>query len=48
MRVGLVSIDAATREVSVGGEPVHLANKESELLRVLATEPRRVFTRTSC
>ena len=45
MRVGLLSIDPATREVCVGEEPVRLANKEFELLRLLATEPRRVFTK---
>ena len=44
-RVGLLSIDPATREVRVGDEPVRLANKEFELLRLLASEPRRVFTK---
>ncbi len=44
-RIGLLSIDTATREVTVGGRDVALANKEFELLRTLATEPRRVFTK---
>jgi len=44
-RVGLLTLDPATREVRVADEPVQLANKEFELLRVLAGEPRRVFTK---
>ncbi len=44
-RVGLLNIDTATREVRVGDREVALANKEFELLRTLATEPRRVFTK---
>ena len=43
MRVGELLIDPARREVRVAGRPVHLANKEFELLRVLASEPSRVF-----
>jgi DNA-binding response OmpR family regulator len=34
-----------TRRVQVGGREVRLANKEFALLRVLASEPRRVFTK---
>jgi DNA-binding response OmpR family regulator len=45
MRVGLLSIDPATREVRVGGREVELANKEFELLCALAAEPTRVFTK---
>ena len=45
MRVGLLSIDPATREVKVGDRDVELANKEFELLRTLASEPQRVFTK---
>ncbi len=45
LRIGLLSIDPATREVRVGGRDVELANKEFELLRMLATEPQRVFTK---
>ncbi len=44
-RVGLLSLDVATREVRVADRRVELANKEFELLRALATDPRRVFTK---
>jgi DNA-binding response OmpR family regulator len=45
VRVGEITVDPSRREVTVGGRPVRLANKEFELLRALATEPRRVFTK---
>ena len=45
-RIGLLSIDTATREVRVGDRTVDLANKEFELLRMLSSEPQRVFTKT--
>ena len=38
-------VDAATREVTVGGEPVQLTAREFDLLWFLATNPRKVFTR---
>jgi DNA-binding response OmpR family regulator len=44
-RIGLLSIDPATRAVRVGDREIDLANKEFELLRMLATEPQRVFTK---
>jgi two-component system, OmpR family, response regulator len=44
-RIGLLTVDTATREVWVGDRSVELANKEFELLRMLAREPRRVFTK---
>ena len=44
-RVGDLTIDPATREVRVGGRPVELAAKEFALLRALASDPRRVFTK---
>jgi len=44
-RVGLLTIDPATREVRVGDREVELANKEFELLKALASEPQRVFTK---
>src|SRR5690349_7004657 len=44
-RIGLLSIDIATRTVAVGDRPVALANKEFELLRALARDPQRVFTK---
>jgi DNA-binding response OmpR family regulator len=45
VRVGEIEIDPSRREVRVGGELVSLANKEFELLRFLASDPRRVFTK---
>ncbi len=44
-RVGELVIDPSTREVRVGGRRVELANKEFALLRALAAEPTRVFTK---
>ncbi len=46
IRVGDLMIDSSRREVRVDGEPVTLANKEYELLLTLASEPRRVFTKS--
>ncbi len=45
LRVGEISLDPARREVRVSGRLVRLANKEFELLRQLASEPERVFTK---
>ena len=45
LRAGEIFIDTARREVRVGERVVELANKEYSLLRVLATEPGRVFTK---
>ncbi len=45
VRIGPLSVDSATREVRVGDRQVSLANKEFELLRALAAEPQRVFTK---
>jgi DNA-binding response OmpR family regulator len=42
---GPVRIDQRTRRVTVGGPRVPLAQKEYELLRELAREPERVFTK---
>jgi DNA-binding response OmpR family regulator len=44
-RVGELTIDPATREVRVGGRRVELAAKEFSLVRALASDPRRVFTK---
>ncbi|MGE5336088.1 MAG: response regulator transcription factor [Nitrososphaerota archaeon] len=44
-RVGELIVDPARRRVTVGGKPVALSNKEFALLRVLATDPTRVFTK---
>lgn len=46
IRVGDLVIDSSRREVRVDGDPVTLANKEYELLLTLASEPRRVFTKS--
>ena len=42
---GDLRIDPAKRTVDLGGEPVQLTYVEFELLRALAAEPGRVFTR---
>ncbi len=44
-RVGDLVVDPATRSVRVGDRPVELANKEFALLRALAADPTRVFTK---
>jgi DNA-binding response OmpR family regulator len=44
-RIGELFIDPSRREVRVGDQPVRLANKEFSLLRTLAAEPTRVFTK---
>ncbi len=46
LRVGELVVDPVTREVRVGGRRVELANKEFALLRALASEPTRVFTKS--
>jgi DNA-binding response OmpR family regulator len=45
IRVGELVVDPVTRKVTVGEREVELANKEFTLLRTLASEPRRVFTK---
>jgi two-component system alkaline phosphatase synthesis response regulator PhoP len=45
MRFGSVEIDAARREVTVGGELQHLTTKEFDLLAHMAAAPGRIFTR---
>ncbi|MHB1834240.1 MAG: response regulator transcription factor [Solirubrobacteraceae bacterium] len=44
-RIGALSIDHRAREAHVAGRPVKLAAKEFDLLRCLASEPTRVFTK---
>lgn len=44
-RVGEIVVDAARRRVSVAGRDVKLSNKEFSLLRVLASDPHRVFSK---
>lgn len=43
--VGEIVVDPARRKVTVGGQEVHLARKEFTLLRVLASDPTRVFSK---
>ena len=45
LRVGALEVDPVSRRVLVRGEPVTLSKKEFALLRALAAEPTRVFTR---
>jgi len=45
IKVGELLVDPVTRRVRVGSREVELANKEFALLRALASEPRRVFTK---
>ncbi len=43
LRIGELTIDPVGRRVTVGGEEVALAKKEFALLRILASDPTRVF-----
>ena len=45
VQIGDLSVDPITRRVRVGDREVELANKEFALLRALASEPHRVFTK---
>ena len=45
IRVGTLELDPPSREVTVRGERVDLSQKEFALLRALAAEPVRVFTK---
>ncbi len=45
LQVGPLEVDPLGREVRLAGEPIHLSKKEFALLRTLAEEPTRVFTR---
>ena len=45
IRVGELEIDPASRDVRLRGELVTLSQKEFALLRALAAEPTRVFTK---
>jgi DNA-binding response OmpR family regulator len=44
-RVGDLVVDPARRKAWVDGRPVSLSNKEFSLLRMLATDPVRVFSK---
>lgn len=45
LRIGPLELDPLARHVRLHGEPVELSKKEFALLRALATEPTRVYTR---
>ncbi len=45
LRVGSLELDPPSRQVWLAGEPLALSKKEFALLRALAAEPTRVFTR---
>jgi DNA-binding response OmpR family regulator len=45
LRIGPLEIDSVARQVRLHGETVELSKKEFALLRALAGEPTRVFTR---
>jgi DNA-binding response OmpR family regulator len=45
LRIGGLEVDPVSRRVLLHGEPVSLSKKEFALLRALAAEPTRVFTR---
>ncbi len=45
LRIGDLEIDTVGRQVRLHGNPVHLSKKEFGLLRALAADPTRVFTR---
>lgn len=45
LRVGDVVVDPGRRRAWVGGSEVQLSKKEFSLLRVLATDPHRVFSK---
>jgi DNA-binding response OmpR family regulator len=45
LRVGALAVDPASREVLLRGVPVALSQKEFALLRALAVDPTRVFTK---
>jgi DNA-binding response OmpR family regulator len=45
LKVGLLDVDPLARRVELDGHPLSLSKKEFALLRALAVEPARVFTR---
>ena len=45
LRVGELEVDAAARVVRLRGAPVELSQKEFALVRTLASDPTRVFTK---
>ncbi len=45
LRVGALSLNPATREVSLAGQPVHLSSRELSLLEALMHKPGAVLSR---
>lgn len=45
MQLGSLVVDIASRKVSIEGELVDVPAREFELLRTLAADPTRVFTK---
>jgi DNA-binding response OmpR family regulator len=45
MRVGELIVDPAARDVHLGDQRIVLSQKEFALLRLLASDPGRVFTK---
>jgi DNA-binding response OmpR family regulator len=45
LRFGDVVVDGSARTVSLGGRPVAITPREFDILHLLASNPRRVFTR---
>ncbi len=45
IRIGELMLDPSRRKVMVGDRDIHLAKKEFTLLRVLASDPTRVFSK---
>ncbi|MDQ6750533.1 MAG: response regulator transcription factor [Actinomycetota bacterium] len=45
LRVGALEVDPPSREVTLGGRRIELSQKEFALLRTLASEPTRVYTK---
>jgi signal transduction histidine kinase len=45
VRVGVLEVDAVARVVRLRGAPVELSQKEFALVRMLASDPTRVFTK---
>jgi DNA-binding response OmpR family regulator len=45
LQVGELRVDPVAREVTLGEQAITLSAKEFALLRMLATEPTRVFTK---
>jgi DNA-binding response OmpR family regulator len=44
-RYGRVAVDSSARQATVAGLPLSLTTKEFELLRILISDPTRVFTK---